>query len=249
VPNEQEARIVARRIHALSGGAEIVRKAAARELANRDPLDANELLDLIVQLARRGDFDASCVLPAFVAALAVEADQIPHARSLKRLAGIQDLERVATLFPEGPAALEMDAGAAAKADARNFTESLGHLKTKARNTRDKDEMGRMAMASNPAVVRQLLLNPRMTEDVVLRIASRRPARPEPLVEIWKAPKWSARHSVRRALVFNPYLPPEIGAKIVPLLTGSDLEELRRAESLHPELRRQATVLLAKPPTR
>src|SRR6185295_2917081 len=135
---------------------------------------------------------------------------------------VQSLPTVADLFPEGPPRQEMTAGAAAKADARVFTQSMGHLKQQARLTRDPDVLSRLATVSNPSVVRQALLNPRLTEPLVVRMAARRPARPEPLVEIWKSPRWSARHSVRRALVFNPYLPPEVGAKIVPLLNSSDL---------------------------
>jgi hypothetical protein len=75
------------------------------------------------------------------------------------------------------------------------------------------------------------------------MAARRPARPEPLMEIWKASRWSCRHAVRRALVFNPYLPPEVGTKIVPLLNASDLAELVADGSVHPSLREQAARLL------
>jgi len=50
--------------------------------------------------------------------------------------------------------------------------------------------------------------------------------------------------VRRALVFNPYLPPEVGVKIVPLLNANDLAELAGDASVHPSLREQAERLLA-----
>ncbi|HVE81444.1 MAG TPA: hypothetical protein VND93_01295, partial [Myxococcales bacterium] len=93
-----------------------------------------------------------------------------------------------------------------------------------------------------SVVRNALINPRLTEELVVRIAARQPARPEPLLEIWKS-RWSSRAAVRRALVFNPYLPPEIGAKIVPLLSGPELSELASFGSAHPALREQARLLL------
>jgi hypothetical protein len=63
------------------------------------------------------------------------------------------------------------------------------------------------------------------------------------VEIWKSTRWSSRHAVRRALVFNPYLPPEVGVKIVPLLNGNDLAELAADYSVHASLREQAARLL------
>jgi hypothetical protein len=244
MPSREEARSIVRRLHALSGGAELVRKASARELARRDPLDANELLHHIIQLARGGWEPATCVLSAFVAALSQESARLPHADSMRRMAEVQCLEEVADLFETGPAVKELDADAAARSDAKAFTQSLGHLKQQARLTRDPDVLSRLATVSEPSVVRNALLNPRLTEPLVVRMAARRPARPEPLLEIWKSPRWSTRHAVRRALAFNPYLPLEVGAKIIPLLNVADLTELARDTSVHPSLREQASRLLA-----
>lgn len=243
--SREEARRVARRLHGLAGGMEIIRKAAARELARRDPIDANELVFELLNLSRQGDEPASCVLRAVVQALDFEAEQIPHAQELARLAAVQSLYTVAALFPGGTARLEQHPEAARRADALKFTESLGHQKMKARNSRDPDELSRFAMNSNPSVMKNLLQNPRLTEPLVVRIASRRPARPEALLELWRSPRWASRHAVRRALVFNPYLPPDVGAKIVPLLNVTDLEELAANATVHPALRDQATLLLAE----
>ncbi len=245
MPTREDVRQLAHRLHALAGGPELRRKAAARLLARLHPTDATETIQHLLDLSRGGADPARCVLDSFVSALGMEAAQIPYAPALRRLASVQDLPQVANLFPEDAApAMQMDEDAAARNDARLFTESLGHLKTKARLTRDLDEMARLAAASNASVVRNLLQNPRMTEAVVVRIAARRPARPEPLMEIWRTPKWFARHEVKRALVFNPYLPPEIGAKIVPLLTQTDWRELASTTGVHPALREQARLLLS-----
>ncbi len=243
MPSREEAKAVVRRLHALSGGGDIVRKAAARELARWDPLDSNELLHHVIVLARGGWEPATCVLAAFVAALGQESSSIPYADSLRRMAEVQSLESVADLFQTGPAHKEFDEGAAARADAKAFSQSLGHVKQQARLTRDPDVLTRLATVSNPAVIRNALLNPRLTEELVVRMAARRPARPEPLVEIWKSTRWSSRHAVRRALVFNPYLPPEVGVKIVPLLNANDLAELAGDYSIHASLREQAARLL------
>ncbi|HZI09242.1 MAG TPA: hypothetical protein VE153_02560 [Myxococcus sp.] len=247
MPTQEDARTVARFLHALSGGAEVRRKAAARELSRGDPLDANELVGHLIALARQGWTPASCVLPDFMAALEQEAEQIPHVEALRRLAHVQSLDSVADLFVQAPAKKEFDEDAAARADATASSQSLGHLKQQARLTRDPDTLSRLATFSNPSVLRNVLINPRLTEALVVRIAARRPARPEPLVEIWKSPRWSVRHAVRRALVFNPYLPPEVGAKIVPLLGTKDLRELAGDTAVHAALREQATRLLAQGP--
>lgn len=244
----EEAQLIARKLHALGGGTDVVRKAAARELARHDPLDATEFLQHLIALSHEGWGPASCVLGSVMAALGTESSQIPYADALPRLAQVQALDAVADVFTEGPAQREMDPGAAAKADATAFSQSLGHMKQAARLTRDPDVLSRLATVSNPAVVRNALINPRLTEPLVVRMAARRPARPEPLIEIWKS-RWSSRHAVRRALVFNPYLPPEVGAKIVPLLNANDLEELAQAATLHPSLREQARRLLEAMPGR
>ncbi|MBM7114095.1 hypothetical protein [Archangium primigenium] len=245
MPSREEAKSVVRRLHALSGSPEIVRKAAARELARWDPLDTNELLHHILLLARGGWEPATCVLGSVVAALGLEAASLPYADSMRRMAEVQSLTSVADLFETGPAQKEFDEGAAARADAKAFSQSLGHVKQQARLTRDPDVLARLAAVSDPSVVRNALLNPRLTEPLVVRMAARRPARPEPLVEIWKATRWSSRHAVRRALAFNPYLPPEVGVKIVPLLNANDLAELAGDASVHPSLREQAARLLSK----
>jgi hypothetical protein len=243
----EDARALAQRIHALGGGEEVRRKAAARALSALHPTEATELLQYLLELKRDGWEPARCVLASVVSALFEEASEIPHVRSLRRLAEVQELALVEDLFADGPPAQQVDEDSAARSDAKLFTESLGHLKSKARLTRDPNEMLRLAGISNPAVVRQLLLNPRLTESVVLRIAARRPARPEPLMEIWRCAKWFARHAVKRALVLNPYLPPEVGSKIVPLLTAADWRELARDPGLHAAIRDQARLLASGAP--
>jgi hypothetical protein len=247
MPTREDAQAVARRLHALSSEPQICRKAAARDLAQRHPVDANELIDQLLGLRREGWEAATCALGAYAAALSLEADSIPHAEDLRRLANIQSLWTVEALFAEGPPVKELDPNAAARADAKLFSQSLGHLKTMARATRDPDELAKLAIFSNPVVVRNALMNPRLTEEGVIRIAARRPARPEPLLEIWRSPRWSSRHSVRRALVFNPYFPPDIAAKIVPLLNRTDWEELAGDSGVHPTLRHQARLLLGREP--
>jgi hypothetical protein len=164
--------------------------------------------------------------------------------TLQRVAALHGQAEVELLFTQGEAVREYHAEAAARADARLFSLPLGVLKSRARLTHNPDELARLAVASNPAVVREVLRNPRLTEDLVVRIAARRPARPEPLVEIWRSSRWSLRPAVRRALVFNPYLPPEVGAKLVPLLARADVELLKDSADLHPSLRALAVALWA-----
>jgi hypothetical protein len=234
------------RMHALAGGAEVRKRAAARALLALPPLEAARLLEELLVLERTGDEAAACVLGTTLAALEDEGLCGDFTASLARLPRTSLPEAVEGLLASGPPARTLDEDAAARADARNFPETLGLLKTRARTTRDADTLSRLALASHPHVVRNLLLNPRLTEPDVVRLAARRPARGEPLVEVWRS-RWSCRHLVRRALVFNPYLPPEVGVKLVPLLLRTDWEEIKEDGSLHPAVRAEArTLLLASP---
>lgn len=243
MPSREDARETVLHLRSLTGGDDVTRLAAARLLARLSPIDATELLHEMIALAQDGYEPARASLSAFTRALEREAAQIPYAPQLRRIAALSELREVEAMFTEGDPVQEYNHDAAKRADAKLFTQSLGHLKTQARLTRDPDQLARIAVASNPEVVRNVLINPRMTEALVVRIAARRPARPEPLVEIWHSERWSVRPAVRRALAFNPYLPPEVGTKIVPLLSIADLKELSRDNSVHPALKDQAKALL------
>lgn len=236
-------RVRVRRLSVLGGGPDVTRKAAARALAELSQERAVELLSQVLRLAQERWPPAMHVLPAFLRALEEEASGIPHVASLRQVAALHGADEVELLFSEGQAVASYHQDAAARADAKLFTAPLGHLKTRARLTRNPDELARLAAVSNPAVTREVLRNARTTEAIVVGIAARRPARPEPLFEIWRTPKWIARAAVRRALAFNPYVPPEIGVKVVALLVRVDLEAVARDASLHASLRQEALRLL------
>jgi hypothetical protein len=238
-----EARRHLQNLAALGAGPLIRRRAAAHLLGRLSEPQAIEFLSEAIALAQARWEPAVVVLPAVLGALDLDRDAIPHAATLQRVAALTGTVEVEQLFAEGPPALEFDPDAAARADARLVSLPLGVLKSRARLTRNPDELARLAVVSNPSVIREVLKNPRLTEPLVVRIAARRPARPEPLTEIWRSTRWSVRPAVRRALAYNPYLPLEVAAKLLPLLVRADLEELKRSLSVHPALREQATQLL------
>lgn len=231
------------RMHALAGGADVRKRAVARALRELLPEDTARLLEEVLALERAGDDAARCVLGSLLAALEDPRLGRELTQALAELPRAALPEAVLGLLATGPALRTLDEDAAARADARNFPETLGLLKTRARTARDADTLARLALASDASVVRNLLCNPRLTEPAVVRLAAHRPARGEPLVEVWRS-KWSSRHLVRRALVFNPYLPPGVGVKLVPLLLRTDWEEIAGDAGLHPSVRAEAQALLA-----
>jgi hypothetical protein len=93
------------------------------------------------------------------------------------------------------------------------------------------------------VIHNLLLNPRITEDLVVRVAARRPARAETLREIWASRRWSVRRRVRLALAQNPYIEPEIAVRILPLLSVPDLKAIAENSTLHGAVRDAAKAFI------
>lgn len=243
----QEAREHLRRLSALGGGGLVLRRAAARLLGGLPESSATALLAHVLQLTRERYEPAMKTLPAFLRALEEDGDAIPHLTTLQRVAALHEQPEVEHLFTLGQPTREYDSDAAQRADAKLSSLPLGVMRSRARLTRNVDELERLAIVSNPLVVREVLKNPRLTEPLVVRIAARRPARPEPLVEIWRS-VWSLRPAVRRALALNPYLPPEVGAKVLPLLTRADLEDVKTDGGVHAALREQAARLLAVSPS-
>jgi hypothetical protein len=229
------------RISMLAGGCEVRDAAVARWLVKMPAEDAVRSIEEMLSLSAQRFLPCVELMPSLMRVLAREK-QLFH---LHRVAALHDISEVEALFFDGPAHLEYDSGEARRADERRFREPLGVLKAKARLTTNIDEMERLALSSHPHVMQEMLKNPRLTETNVIRMAARRPARPEPLTEIARSPKWSMRPGVRRALAFNPYLPLEVGAKLVPLLSLIDWKELLTVVGVHEQVKAQVQGLLEK----
>jgi len=104
-------------------------------------------------------------------------------------------------------------------------------------------LDRLLLDQDPSVVANILLNPRITEREVLKVASRRPSRPSVLKVIYESKKWISRYAVKKALVRNPYTPPEIALRLLGFMLTPDLHSICHDESLHPDLVAAAKLLL------
>lgn len=100
---------------------------------------------------------------------------------------------------------------------------------------------------HPDVIRNLLAAPRLTEDDVVRLVTRRPNRPEVLQEVARHPRWCQRPRVRNALVLNPATPQEIAIAMVALLRRPELRDVIAAKALHPAVRAAAQERFARRP--
>lgn len=113
--------------------------------------------------------------------------------------------------------------------------TLGERKSLARRP-DRDMLERLLRDPHPDVIRQLLANPRLTEEDVLSLAARRPCRPDVLSEIARVPRWLHRPRIRIALVLNPDTPLECAAPILGLLMRHELRLVATSPTVAPAVR-------------
>lgn len=124
--------------------------------------------------------------------------------------------------------------------------TLGERKSLARN-QNRDMLDRLLRDPHPHVIRNILANPRITEDDIVRLAAKRPTFPDIQAEIAKSPKWSVRQRVRMAIVQNPYTPPSIAVPILSLLVRPELGQVAAATDIPPIVRGAALELLDRRP--
>lgn len=124
--------------------------------------------------------------------------------------------------------------------------SLGERRALARRP-TRAAFDKLLADPHPMVVQNLLANPRLTEDDVLRMAARRPAYPRVIGEIARHPRWSLRVRVRMAIVQNPGAPVELSVPLVRLLTRAELLQVLAAADVPGVVRAAASELLSRRP--
>ncbi len=100
---------------------------------------------------------------------------------------------------------------------------------------------------HPLVLRNLLGNPRLTENDVLRLAARRPLQDTVIEELAKRPDWLLRPRVRMTILHNPYARSHVAMALIVLCKRDELLEIFENTSLHPALRHCARELLDRRP--
>src|SRR5262249_37406379 len=113
--------------------------------------------------------------------------------------------------------------------------TLGERKSLARRP-NREMLARLLNDPHPEVIRRLLNNPGITEDDVVRLASKRPCRGDVLAEIAYSDKWIHRARVRITLVLNPSTPLEIAGPIVSLLMRQELKLVATSTHVPPGVR-------------
>ncbi|HEY4105379.1 MAG TPA: hypothetical protein VGM44_15885 [Polyangiaceae bacterium] len=163
-----------------------------------------------------------------------------HLLSLSRL-----LRRAPTPSVHAPPAHEIpvpDYGAG-----RELT--VGERKSLARSP-NRRAFDKLLGDPHPLVIRQLLENPRLTEDDVVRMAARRPARREVLEAIAQNGRWLSRQRVRLTVLFNPGSPPAMTMPLLAVCARNELYEIMHSSDASSALRTAALELFERlPPLR
>ncbi len=100
---------------------------------------------------------------------------------------------------------------------------------------------------HPLVIRQLLGNPRLTEDDVVRLAARRPQPSAVVSALADSPRWLRRPRVRLTLLLNPGTPGRIAMPLLAVCNRCDLLEVVHGVDTPLPLRASAQELLERSP--
>ena len=124
--------------------------------------------------------------------------------------------------------------------------TVGERRSLARRP-SRGSIEKLLLDPHPLVIRQLLENPSLVEEDVLRLATKRPARVEALQVLASSAQWLCRGRVRLALVLNPGTPPHISMPLLVVGNRRDLMEVVATTTVPRLLRVTARDLLGKRP--
>ncbi len=220
------------------------------ELTERPLVLVAKALDQLCGLAEQADPTAREVLATAVTVLADPAstDLVDALRQLAGHEALLPLGRLLRRRPRGEPPPDRPV-----TDERTLAQSrsgrvltLGERRALARRP-SRAAFDKLLRDPHPMVVKNLLQNPRLTEDDVIVMAARRPAYPEVIGEVARHPIWSQRARVRMAIVQNPGSPAEIAVLMVGLLLRPELHQVVAAADLPAIVRAAAADLLERRP--
>ena len=143
-----------------------------------------------------------------------------------------DTDVISLVVDEPPARVAHDDELTAPLIDADRDVTLGERRSLARQP-DRNLIGHLVLDPDPVVIRNLLQNPRLIEQDVLRIASQRPVKSEVLREVFQSKRWIGRRQIQLALIQNPYTPTQIGVSLVEVCDEDALREVILARAIHP----------------
>lgn len=218
------------------------------ELEQAGLAEAADALELIAQGVEQADDLPRQVLAAALPTLTdpswqTRLDALRGEAARMQYLALARLLRQRTIAEPGPAEAG-DGPLATSKGGRTLT--LGERKAHARRP-NRFMLDRLLRDPEPSVVRNLLQNPRITEDDVVRMVARRPNYPAVLEEVARHPKWSGSLRTRLAMVLNPHTPTYVSVPLVPMLLRHELAMVTAATTTPAVVRAAAVELLERRP--
>lgn len=219
-------------------------------LAELRDADAAELLASLCSDGERGDPESREALLVVAMVLAADAhtpfvERLRHHAeerrllSLARLLGRSDGALSGRSLSEPPVPPVPDYGAG-----RELT--VGERRSLARSP-NRRVLEKLLRDPHPLVLRQLLGNPRLTEDDVVRLAARRPLGSATVDALAESPRWLRRPRVRLSLLLNPGTPEAVSMPLLAVCTRCELLDVVHGTDAPLSLRASARELLERSP--
>jgi hypothetical protein len=209
--------------------------------------EAAQLLCSLCEDGERADPEAREALLVVAMLLAADGDS-PFVERLRQHADERHLLSLARLLRRGG-----DLGATRSRSeppvpdygkGRELT--VGERRSLAR-TNNRRVLEKLLRDPHPLVLKQLLGNPRLTEDDVVRLAARRPLPSSVADALAESPRWLRRPRVRQTLLLNPGTPEPISMPLLAVCTRCELLEVVHGADAPLSLRGSAQELLERSP--
>ena len=220
-----------------------------RETLTPLPIErAAELLDRLCEDGERADPDAREVVLAVALLFAGLGDcefveRLREEATARKLLSLDRLLRRAPRTPHHERSFQ-ELPVPDYGTGRELT--VGERRSLARRP-NRRSFEKLLLDPHPLVITQLLHNPRLVEDDVVRMVARRPARVDVLEAIARMPRWLSRQRVRLALLLNPGTQPSIAMPLLGACTRVELREVVTSTDTPLALRVTARELLQRRP--
>lgn len=208
--------------------------------------EAAELLCSLCEDGERADPEAREAL-LVVAMLLVADGASPFVERLRQHAEERRLLSLARLLrrsADGSARSRSEPPVPDYGSGRELT--VGERRSLARSP-NRRVLEKLLRDPHPLVLRQLLGNPRLTEDDVVRLAARRPLHAAIIETLSESPRWLRRQRVRFTLLLNPGTPEAVSMPLLAVCTRCELLEVLHGTDTPLTLRGSAQELLDRSP--
>ncbi len=121
---------------------------------------------------------------------------------------------------------------------------LGTKKSLAKSN-SKEVLDKLIHEQNPAVIKNILNNPRITEKDVLKMITRRPVKAEIITEVVNSRKWTEMYIIKKAIIMNPYTPTKIALNLLHFMLLQSLKEIASDTQLHYSIINTAKKIIQK----